>query len=656
MAGKESQLGIAQVPIRGTLDELDKDLAKARSKIEGSLSGTWKQIGGSVGRIGGAAVVGGLAAATAGAVALGGALASTIGPASDLQETVSKAGVVFGQEADRVLGFAKTSATALGMTQNEALAAAATYGNLFRAMGMGEATSADMSMGLVQLAADLASFNNQDPQEVLDALRSGLSGETEPLKRLGVNLNEAAVEAQAMKMGLMATGGELTAAAKAQATYALILDQTRLAQGDFARTSEGLANQQRILKATFGDLRAKIGTAVLPVVNKLATVLTSTLASPSVQKAIENISATLSRVGETLGTVIDRLTSGDAAGALETLFGPETAANIMGVLGTLQQVGAFIGENFQPLLAGLAAAVLAAVVPAFVSWATAAGAAALATITAAAPVIAIIAAVGVAVALLVAAWENDWGGIRTTLTQFWEETGRPILDRLRAWLEENVPKAIAVLSDFWTNTLQPALERVWGFIRDNLLPFLGSLAELVGAILYKAAEALAGLWQNVLAPALETVWDWLKKTADAIADRLQPVLEWLRDKALPPIERALGRIADAFGTASDMVGGWADKIRGLKLPWWLTPGSPTPLELGLLGIREAADGLTRLAIPRLQAELAFAPAFDPGRGGGGRAAGQNVYFAAGAIVVNGAVSAKDVELGVLAALKAKGME
>ena len=192
-----------------------------------------------------------------------------IAAASDLAESESKVGVVFGDQADAMLAWGQTAAEAMGMSSNEALAAAGTYGNLFRAMGITEKASADMSQALVELAADLASFNNMDPTEVLGKLRAGLSGETEPLKTLGVNLNQAIIQQKALELGLWDGVGALDAAQKAQASYALILEQTSLAQGDFERTSEGLANQQRILKAANDDLAAAIGEYLLPTQTKI---------------------------------------------------------------------------------------------------------------------------------------------------------------------------------------------------------------------------------------------------------------------------------------------------------------------------------------------------------------------------------------------------
>src|SRR3990172_4907086 len=130
-----------------------------------------------------------------GTVIIGKFLLDAVGSASDLSETVSKTNIVFGENADQVLGWSESAAESFGLSQSAALSAAGTYGNLFRAMEIGESASADMSTNLVELAGDLASFNNMDPTEVLEKLRSGLSGETEPLKSLGININEALLKA-----------------------------------------------------------------------------------------------------------------------------------------------------------------------------------------------------------------------------------------------------------------------------------------------------------------------------------------------------------------------------------------------------------------------------------------------------------------------------
>ena len=192
--------------------------------------------------------------------------------ASSMNESISKINVVFGQGAAEVLKFGQTAATSMGLSNQQAIEAAGTYGNLFQAFGIGQAQAQKMSTSLVQLASDLASFNNTSVDDALVALRSGLSGETEPLKRFGVALNETTLKAKAFEMGFGKIKGAMDPAIKAQVTYALVMEQTKLAQGDYARTASGTANTMKTLSAQFADAKVAIGDLVLPAFNALLAV------------------------------------------------------------------------------------------------------------------------------------------------------------------------------------------------------------------------------------------------------------------------------------------------------------------------------------------------------------------------------------------------
>lgn len=209
----------------------------------------------------------------AGAAAAYGAqklVTDAVGSAVDLGEQLNKTAVVFrGPGAQAIESWSKTTATALGMSQRQALEAAGVFGNMLVPMGFARGKAADMSKSMVGLASDMASFNNASPDETLQALRSGLAGETEPLRRFGVFLSDARLKQQAMSMGLYEGKGVLDANAKAQATYALIVKDTKDAQGDFQRTSSSLANQQRILKAQYEQTAASIGKYLIPVITWL---------------------------------------------------------------------------------------------------------------------------------------------------------------------------------------------------------------------------------------------------------------------------------------------------------------------------------------------------------------------------------------------------
>ena len=212
------------------------------------------------------------AAALAGLAVAGG---KAVSMASDLAETQNKVAVIFGSSSKSVQDFAKNANKALGQTQNEALTAASTFGTFGKAAGLAGQDLTTFSTDFVTLASDLASFNNSTPEEATLALGAALRGESEPLRRFGVLLDDATLKAKATEMGIYKGSGALTAQQKILAAQKAILEQTTDAQGDFARTSDGLANQQRILKATLEDTATKIGMALLPAIQALLPFLTN---------------------------------------------------------------------------------------------------------------------------------------------------------------------------------------------------------------------------------------------------------------------------------------------------------------------------------------------------------------------------------------------
>jgi hypothetical protein len=210
------------------------------------------------------------AAATGAIYAAQQVVKDAVGNAVDLGEQMNKTAVVFrGPGARSIQDWSKGTAAALGISQRQALESAGVFGNMLVPMGIGRTQAADMSKKFVTLAADMASFNNASPEETLDALRSGLAGETEPLRKFGVFLNEARIKQEAMRQGLYDGTGELDAQTKALATAAIITRDTKDAHGDFGRTSDSLANKQRILKAQYENLTASLGQKLIPILTLL---------------------------------------------------------------------------------------------------------------------------------------------------------------------------------------------------------------------------------------------------------------------------------------------------------------------------------------------------------------------------------------------------
>ncbi len=248
-------------------DKVSSELDKIRDKFDKiGGKGAGASFFGNVGAkgldlIGGAALKAG--------EAVGDFVNGSIDAASDLNESMSKSGVIFGSASDDVEKFAETADKSLGLSKAAALEAAASFGNLFLGAGRTQKDAAGLSKAMVGLAGDLASFNNLDPTETLEKLRSGLTGEAEPLRAVGVFLTEAKVKAKAMELGLADAHGELTEGEKVLARYQIILDETGTAQGDFARTSDELANAERTKNAELANLQAKAGLAFLPIAKEV---------------------------------------------------------------------------------------------------------------------------------------------------------------------------------------------------------------------------------------------------------------------------------------------------------------------------------------------------------------------------------------------------
>lgn len=195
------------------------------------------------------------------------ALSKTVKDASNLNESIAKTGVIFGNSTDQITAFARTAADTLGQSTQQALDAASTFATFGKAAGMSGTELVDFSTNLTELSSDFASFFNTSPEDAITAIGAALRGESEPIRRYGVLLNDAALKQRAMAMGIYDGEGALTAQQKTLAAYSEILAQSTDAQGDFERTQDGLANKSRTLTANLQDLSATVGQKLTPVVN-----------------------------------------------------------------------------------------------------------------------------------------------------------------------------------------------------------------------------------------------------------------------------------------------------------------------------------------------------------------------------------------------------
>jgi len=266
-------------------------------KAEGGLKG----FGNSVSKYLGPALIGATAAAGAFAVKLG---VDAVNAASDLIETQNKVSVIFGESADSVMKFAETSVTALGQTETQALEAAANFAQLGKAAGLADEELVDFSTDLVTLSADLASFNNTSPQDAINAISSGLRGSAEPLRRYSVLLDDAALKAEALALGIYDGTGILTTQQKVLSAYEVILRQTTDAQGDFERTADGLANTQRILTAAVGDATAEIGLGLVDAIENATSAMGG---SQGMAEGISKVGAEIALLTRGVGSAISEI-------------------------------------------------------------------------------------------------------------------------------------------------------------------------------------------------------------------------------------------------------------------------------------------------------------------------------------------------------------
>jgi hypothetical protein len=239
-------------------------VASALRSRAGGLSAGLAGLRGSVGALGIGMI---------GSAGLAYAFRQTLAAASDLEEEISKARVTFGESAAEVEAFARATARSIGIARADALAYASTLGGILRASGLTREEAARLGVQFVQLGGDMASFNNASPAETLEAIRAGLVGEYEPLRRYQVLLGEARVAQEALRESGKRSKAELTEREKVLARVNLILRGTVDQQGDAARTGRDYAGQVRRLNAQLRDLQTSLGTVVLPLFTDFVALL-----------------------------------------------------------------------------------------------------------------------------------------------------------------------------------------------------------------------------------------------------------------------------------------------------------------------------------------------------------------------------------------------
>jgi hypothetical protein len=244
-------------------------------------------------------------------IAIGGAATKM---AMDAVESENLFEVSMGGMAQAAREWSKELSKSLGVNQYESRKVIGTFNVMLVSMGQGKQAAYDMAKGLTQLAYDMASFYNLKPEEAFQKLQAGISGETEPLKRLGILISEETINHWALTHGIIRQGEALTQNQKITARYNSILEQTKMAQGDLARTIDSPTNQLRLLKSRAQETAVTFGMLLLPVMSKLtefarsATEALSNL-SDAQKKTTVHVLTWVAIIGPSL-YVIGKLTTG----------------------------------------------------------------------------------------------------------------------------------------------------------------------------------------------------------------------------------------------------------------------------------------------------------------------------------------------------------
>lgn len=197
--------------------------------------------------------------------------------ASDLTEVQNVVDTTFEQSAQVVNDWSKTTLEAYGLNELRAKQYAGTMGAMLKSSGItGDAVN-ELSMNIAGLSGDMASFHNLANDDAFAKIRSGISGETEPLKQLGINMSVANLEAYALAQGIEKAYSEMSQAEQVMLRYNYLMDATQDAQGDFARTSGSFANQTKLLNENWQAFTGELATGVLPILSATIGMLNGAL-------------------------------------------------------------------------------------------------------------------------------------------------------------------------------------------------------------------------------------------------------------------------------------------------------------------------------------------------------------------------------------------
>lgn len=232
-----------------------------------------------------------------------GGIKDAISASSDLSEAINAINVSYGEQAREIEKLGEAAAQGLGLSKTELYGIATQFSSFSKTIAGDGGDAVEVFKDLSTRGADFASVFNMDVNTALAKFQSGLAGQSEPLRAFGIDLSAATVEAYALDNGIIQSGETMTEQQKILARYGALMEQTSMVAGDFTNTSDGLANQQRILNAEFENAKAEVGDALIPVMTELLGVVMDHI--PEIKELAASFVDLVKWLGETILKAIE---------------------------------------------------------------------------------------------------------------------------------------------------------------------------------------------------------------------------------------------------------------------------------------------------------------------------------------------------------------
>lgn len=579
-------------PIRISILANASQAKREMDDVANSTSGLGSKLG-KFGKAAGVAAAAGLAVAGAAALKFG---SDSVKSASDAQQSLGATQTVFGKYAQSVIDNSNKAATAVGLSANEYRELNNTTGALLAGAGTPLKKVAGLTDDLTKRAADMAATFGGTTKESVEAISSLLKGEADPIERYGVSIKQSDVNARLAAKGLDGLTGSALKQAEQQARLDLLFQKTSKTSGAFARESNTLAHQQQVLGAQFENIKAKVGTALLPVLTTLLTFLNA-----KIGPAFTAVAGFMAPLVDRIRNFLSSLTSGTGAAApfMTTL---QTLGNTIMtvVVPAVKSVFGYFASKLMPVFSQVAGIVSGQVIPIFTSVA--------------------LFMVGTLVPAVVAIAAKVGNTLKPVFEQLVATfTGKvlPTVQKLLAKFQEYQPtiqkvitqvvKVVGAVLEFAAAILAkvlPVAIRFAGYLISNVVP---AVADVIGVVIKIIAKVIdfggalvdavkeAGKFLSGVKEKIGAALDFIREIPDKVTGffsnagtLLTNIGRSIIQGLVNGLESAKQWVIDKIQEIADVIPGWVKKRLGIASP------SKVTTKLGKQTGQGLADGIASM--------------------------------------------------------------